>query len=50
MLKQEIICPSCDQQYIVLSDNSEVAYCPFCGDAVETEYERGELEMGSDDE
>lgn len=52
MLKQEIICPSCDQQFIVVSENAEVTYCAFCGDLVETKDERGELEMddNSDDE
>jgi len=51
MLKQEIICPSCDQQFIILSVNSEVGYCPFCGDTVDTDDSRGDLEMGdSDDE
>ena len=50
MLKQEIICPSCDEQFIVISENSEVVYCSFCGDAVEAEDQRGELNMGSDNE
>jgi|GEM_PF-6010147 len=50
MLKQEVICPNCDQQYIIVSVNSEISYCPFCGDDIGGEDQRGELDMSSDDE
>lgn len=50
MLKQEVICPNCDQQYIIVSVSSEIIYCPFCGDCIGGEDQRGELDMGDEDE
>lgn len=50
MLKQEIICPNCDEQFIILSVNQETRFCTFCGDPVESEDQRGKLYMGDEDE
>jgi len=30
MLKTEIICENCDEQFIIVSHESEPEYCPFC--------------------
>ncbi|MDX1532780.1 MAG: hypothetical protein R3230_01080 [Nitrosopumilaceae archaeon] len=47
MIKQELICPNCDEQSIVVTEDNKAQFCPLCGDPID-EDERGELEMGDD--
>jgi len=48
MLKTEVICGSCDTQFIVVSlEESQPSFCPYCTAPVPDELE---LAMGDDDE
>lgn len=36
MLKTEIICETCNSEFIIVSQEQEPEYCPFCQTALET--------------
>ncbi len=39
MVKVEVICESCDTQFIVLSKDESPSYCPFCSNPIDTDTE-----------
>lgn len=50
MQKQEIICPTCDEQYMIITKKRKHAsFCPFCADPIVDE-EQSELVMHDEEE
>ena len=42
MLKTEVICESCDSHFIVVSQEEEPTYCPFCQAALSDDTQEDE--------